>query len=280
MSRYPVNSVSFPALADVHGGTGRISKAKHIVVPDSVAREFTTQLDFTYPRYDVTVMSFQIDGNAAPNWFGVAFRSGIRSFDAVNIFFHPSPGHAGMQDGDYAAHVGDWPKLFRYAEMLGSQLAIGASNQIVIVPFFNNASYLSTGIFAPNWQEIVTDIVTAARAEALQSSMLDPVILRDVVLSDFSFGRHIMHTMRMRAPGLGGYLREIWDFDGVGPGTPYTSAGVRGILYDQHSVRDARSFHVPPQRWLGFHHKVVPSVHSNIPDMLGWHAATVSGVGL
>ena len=238
MSKYPVNPVSFPALAGVHGGTGDISSAKNIVVPDSVAKDVNTQLDFTFAHYDVTVMSFQIDGNAAPNWFGVAFRSAIRSFDSVNIFFHPNPGHAGMQDADYAAHGGDWPKLFRYAEMLGSQLAIAGNDQIVVVPFFNNASYASTGIFAPNWQEIVTDIVTAARTESQKSSMINPVVLSNVVLSDFSRGRQIMHSMRGRAPGLSGYLREIWDFEGVGAGTPYTTAGVRGILYDEHAVRD------------------------------------------
>jgi hypothetical protein len=282
MGKYQLASTPFPALntGDVrHGGTGAINSAKNLVEPWTVARDVNTQLGFQFIKYSIKVMSFEISTQEAPNWFGVSFRNGIISFDKVNIFFHPNPGGAGMTDHDYPTRSGNWPKLFRYAEMFGSQMAAAECDQITVVPFFNNSSWGGTlGLFPANWKDIVEDILNAVRTEALQLSSSDTVVLKDVVLSDFSAGRSRMQTMRARAPSLGSYLREIWDFDGVGGVPPHTAGGVRAIIYDQHAARDPHIFHVPPQRWLGFHHKLVASVHSNIPDMLAWHAATVSSV--
>ena len=280
MGQYKLIREAVPALPDVHGGTGDISASKHVVFWGSVTNDVKAQLVFNYERYMVTVMCFRAEGIGTPDWFGVCFRQGLSAFDSVNIMCHPSPGNAGMEDKDYGKRGGKWPSLFRYAEMLGSQMAIAGNNQIVVVPFFNNAAYTSTGGFGPNWQRIINDILAEVRAEANKMSMAEETVtLRNVVLSDFSFGRHLMHNLRARCPGLNTYLREVWDFDGVGPGVPYSSGSVRGILYDQHPIIDPRSYHVPPQRWLGFHHKLVPSVHSNIPDMLGVHAAKMSNVG-
>jgi len=39
--------------------------------------------------------------------------------------------------------------------------------------------------------------------------------LTDIILSDFSAGRHVMNALRA-APQMGTFLREIWDFDGAG----------------------------------------------------------------
>ena len=52
-------------------------------------------------EYSVTALSLNIDGPVSPNWFGVWYRKSIQSFDSVNIFVHPSPGHAGMKDDTY-----------------------------------------------------------------------------------------------------------------------------------------------------------------------------------
>jgi hypothetical protein len=103
--------------------------------------------------------------------------------------------------------------------------------------------------------------------------------VNDVILSNFSYGRQTMNTFKAHAPGLGSCLREIWDYDGVGGGRPHSQPGVRAIVYDQQHSRDPHAFHVPPSRWLGFHHKVIPNVHSNIPDMLACHSAFISTIG-
>lgn len=308
MSKYPLTEVSVPPLSadnKSHMGTGDFSdKHRNVVVPASVGTNVNTQLDPVFQRYDITVMAFEIDHNVAPNWFGVAFRKGIDSFESVNIFCHPSPGEAKMWDSDYLARGGEWPKLFRYVEMLGSQIAMTASssgmapsNQILIVPFFNNASYLTGGVFRTNWKEIVDDIVTEVMTKVWTelsthstsrggSTLKPPVaksgsLLKNVVLSDFSLGRQLMWTIYNSAPGITGYVREIWDFDGTGPRVPCTTGALRAIRYDQSTVRDPSAFHVPAQRWVKYHGGVVPdwhAVHGDIPYMLAWHAATVSGV--
>ena len=323
MSRYKLTQASFPPLAGTHGGTGTVGGARGLVEPWTVDHDVGKPLGFRYTKYSVTVMSFQIATPEAPNWFGVSFRPGIRAFDSVNIFCHPHPGFAKMADSDYSARKGNWPKLFRYAEMLGSQMDAAGSDLIFIIPFFTNATYTSTGVFGPNWKDIVEQILaqvsvkarvaaaasalahraphhlspanrkvlvatgdaTASAAAAIGSEAASAArsapALKHVVLSAFSRGRELMWNVRRNAPGLAGFLREVWDFDGNAGPAPYTSGGVRGILYDQAMPKgpDARSYHVPPERWVPYHHKVVENVHGNVPEMLAWHAATVSRVG-
>jgi hypothetical protein len=291
-----------------------VDSARTLVVPASVDRDLKEPLEFLFTKYSITVMSFEIETADAPNWFGVSFRRDIRAFTSVNIFCHPNPGAAGMTDDDYPTRSKLWPRLFRYSEMLGSQIDAAGSNQIVIVPFFNNASYENTGIFGSNWRDIVDQILAAVSASiqvaAAKKALTDNIgliqpskskaavakagvasaataatpidytaALQHVVLSGFSRGRGLMWTVRQKAAGIQRHLREVWDFDGVGAAPPFSSGNVRGILYDRRNdAHDARSFHVPPERWIAFHKRVVRSVHSNIPDMLAWHAASISGV--
>jgi len=112
----------------------------------------------------------------------------------------------------------------------------------------------------------------------LLQSVREPVVLKNVVLSDFSRGRQLMYSVRTRAKGLEPYLREIWDFDGKGGAPPYSTGKVRGIIYDQEFGNDPRSYHVPAPRWSRYHEKVVDP-HGLIPNMLMWHAGEQSSVG-
>jgi hypothetical protein len=126
---------------------------------------------------------------------------------------------------------------------------------------------------------------SAAAAAANGAPPAAPVALKKVVLSDFSRGRRLMLNVRANAPGLSSYLNEIWDFDGNDGALPTPTRDVRVIHYNQAHARGTwDNFHVPATRWEGFHGKELANradanVHSNIPDMLGWHAAAVSGVG-
>jgi hypothetical protein len=179
-----------------------------------------------------------------------------------------------MHDKDYETRTGEWPALFRYAQNLGFQLSAGAVDQVLVVPFFNNASYFSGGVFAQRWKEILTVIVNGARVvatvpdpkfyskvdlgvfeKALSGGTPLSVAVQNVVFSDFSFGVVLMNTLRSRMAGVGAVLREIWDFDGNGP-PPQGGKGVRVITYDQAvsnwDVRAPSSFHVPASRWSGF----------------------------
>jgi hypothetical protein len=313
MEAYTLSSKSFPPLSNSHRGTGSLSGSAHVVDPPSVDKDVKEQLEFKYLPYNIQVMSFETGAPEPPNWFGVSFRKGISSFDTVDIFCHPHPGHAGMAEGDYGARGGEWPKLFRYAEIFGRQMSIANTNHIVIVPFFTDSTYENTGIFAQNWLDLVEQIIVAVK-NASKGGALPPGpngrtpkagvteinrlvtesatrkkgrppaprtssdLLKNVVLSCFSRGRALMVNVRNRAQGLGHFLREAWDFDGVGGSPP---AGIRALLYDQQKtgVRRVNNFHVPPERWINYHTKVIPNVHGDIPLMLACHAATISRVG-
>ena len=173
MANYTLVSKDFPMEigdkgAIVHNGTGAINSSYRLVQPWTVpnAGEPHRQLHFAPMDYSITVLSLEIDTTDAPNWFGVSFRQGVQAFDSVNLVFHPSPGHAGMEDGSYQARTGPWPRLFRYAEMFGRQIAVAGKNQIVVVPFFNNASFGTGGLFTPNWKDLVTQALQIASSSS------------------------------------------------------------------------------------------------------------------
>jgi hypothetical protein len=207
-----------------------------------------------------------------------------------------------MQDTNYQNRGGNWRHLFRYAQNLGIQFAAASSSQIIVVPFFSNASYHTGGIFAPNWRQILTVIVTGVKAatgvpsafresidlqvvvDAIREHKVMPGV-QSVVLSSFSYGRVLSATSRHAMPGLHGTLREVWDFDGSGTGPPSSSSTVKVLMYDQaqmdspSSSGNATHFHVPKPRWKRFPDAMNSDIHGFIPNMLMWHAATESGVG-
>ena len=311
MGTYTLESKPFAALPSVHLGTGTFSGNAWVVDPLSVNLDVNSPLKFKNVQYKITVMSVEIATNAAPNWFGVSFRQDINSFDTVNIFCHPFP-TKGMRDEYYAARTGEWPRLFRYAQYFAWQMDIARTNHITIIPFFTAGSYANTGIFGPNWKDIVEQILALARAEASASQApagrahvantpIESVKyssgtskkgapapaadmsgrLKHVVLSDFSHGRQLMGTVRSQSPGLERFLREVWDFDGVHAHAPISP---RAILYYDLGGGGASSptnFPVPPERWQEYHHAILKKeqLHGDIPAMLACHAATISRVG-
>jgi|SRR5271166_941359 len=287
---YRYRFTEFPPLIPDHQGTGNISYSELLAQPWTVA-DVSRPLGFQWKLCKMVVMCMTIDTAHAPNWYGIGFRSGIQSFNSVNIFCHPHPGNAKMFDGDYLSRGGNWPRLFRYVQNLSCQLDAGACDQILVIPFFNNATYGTGGIFAPNWKEIVSVIVNGVKAalpldprarpyvdlRAFDNTL--PVRVENVVLSCFSFGRCLMGTLRQNMPGLGGFLREVWDFDGNGCPRPTSSSKVKAILYDQEVTNSPSAFHVPKQRWSAFPGFPKTDAHGGIPNRLMWHTTTVSAVG-
>jgi hypothetical protein len=307
MGKYTLESKPFPPLPKIHQGTGTFSGNAHVVDPSSVNQDVSAPLKFKFASYKITVMSVEIATRDAPNWFGVSFREGLNAFDTINIFCHPHPGNAGMTDADYPARTGEWPKLFRYAEIFARQMDIAQANHINIIPFFNNASYGSTGIFGPNWKDIIEQILELARSATISGravlsastsgesaiffsfkrpknfpvTPVDPSgRLQNVVLSDFSHGRTLMWTVRRQSHGMDRFLREVWDFDGVHAAAPVSP---RAFVYDQGSgvAVSPTTFHVPPERWQEYHHAILKrhELHGDLPAMLACHAATISSVG-
>ena len=159
--RYPYRFIDYPS-HPTHQGTGDITYSPTLVVPASVPGGVSNLLDFATPTCNISVLCMTIDTPQGPNWMASPFGEASSPWNSVNIFCHPHPGHAGMDDRDYQGRGGEWRSLFRYAQNLGFQIAAANSNQILVVPFFSNASYHSGGIFAPNWKEILSVIVNVS----------------------------------------------------------------------------------------------------------------------
>jgi hypothetical protein len=226
-------------------------------------------LVFLQANVHVTTKLYQISQQVVPNWFGVAIPDNVTDFSTPNIFFHPSPAQAGYKDVDYATKTGKWPELFYYMELLGYQVdgaitTFGApSNQIVIMPFLTSAA-TDTGIFAANWQGIVTDILTDVRA-SLGASGSGPVEISEVVVSSFSVGYVYSENFRRNGAGLQPLLKQVWDFDGYPKSDSsllVTTPSVTAIKYDQGS--EPGCIHVPLSRWADY--------PSPAPDPADWPA--------
>jgi hypothetical protein len=173
------------ALAEFTRGTGKQQASnKHLLNRTSVAGSgafsyLHNDVSFATLLYELVDLSNNLLGGDqfSPNWFGVAVPDGITDFTNVVIYFHPTPGQAGYQDGDYPSKTngGDpnhsnWKELLGYVDRLGSQLAgavklaSATPNQIVIVPLMRNSNVdggqaAGAGILPRQWYYIVNDIL-------------------------------------------------------------------------------------------------------------------------
>lgn len=283
MTSYTVTQISLGKSPGLDNGTGTWQDLRWVVVPGSVPPP--GRLAFTGQELNVTTMLFAIADNVVPNWFGVAIPEGISEFSNANIFFHPTPAQAGYLDSDYPTKTGKWPQLFYYMEHLGYQMDGAARNQVVIMPFLTEAA-TDTGILPGNWQQIITDILTAVR-DTVTGTAGPPVVVSSVVVSSFSAGILYSDSFRKLATVLKPLLHEVWDLDG-NYSTYHTisqhlraTAGCRVIQYDQIASNDLVSFHVPLPRWADYPAPPTTSgqVHSLISAFMFLHAATISKVG-
>jgi hypothetical protein len=283
MSKYDVAWTELDAIPGVHGGTGRQQSTNWVVVPGSVPSP--GNLRFEVADADVTTLLYAIGEPVVPNWFGVAVPHGLADFTRAHVFFHPLPAQAGYVDAQYATKAGQWPQLFYYMERLGNQLDEARRGQVIVMPFLTEAAQ-DTGVFAPNWRDIVTDILSDVRGRmgAGDGSTLE---LQQLVVSSYSVGIVYSHAFRLLAPGLAGVLAEVWDFDGAFSSEAQYSnqltstAEYRAIKYDQRYATDASAYHVPLPRWVNY---VQPprsggDVHAYIRDFMFLHASSVSEAG-
>jgi hypothetical protein len=236
-------------------------------------------------------MLFQLATPEAPNWFGVAVPQGVADFSRVHVFFHPIPYQGGYRDVDYP-HKGEngyvnvgkpWSALFYLVERLGYQSAASVQPVVVVMPFVTTAA-TDTGIFAPNWSTILSDILTDART-AVGVPGTTPVDVTELVVSSHSVGIVYSAAFRLNAPGLSGVLNEVWDFDGHTSSASALSdalvstATYQAVKYDQGG--GTGSFHVPGSRWAAFPSPTAfppytnkTDVHHLIRDFMAVHAAT------
>ena len=286
-------------------GTGLATYTPWLAKPESVP-DSSKPLTFANDERRIIVLSFTIQSQTGPTWFGVAFRENTKSFDSVNIFFHPDPSpEHGYLEKTYPARTGQWLALFRYVQNLGFQLDAGASDQILLVPLFDETSWARCGILPGNWNEIALVAINSAKAvaswqgppqgqkidytkiaqasvAAIQEGNTPITIVKDIALSCFSAGRLPMLYFYNAARGVTGLVRELWDFDGAHGSLPASSSRLTVIHYDQSTTPNAPGFHVPPSRWSSFPDgapRTFDAVHGLIPNCLFWHATTLSSVG-
>jgi hypothetical protein len=294
VSQYNIAPIHLDPIAGYHGGTGSVSRRQLVVDPSSVPGN--GPLQFLQADVHVTTMLYAINQNVVPNWFGVAIPDKVTDFSLPNVFFHPIPGQDGYVDADYFSKSGPsggpaWPDLFYYMELLGYQADAAitkfgaAANQIVIMPFLTSAA-TNAGIFAANWQGILTDILTDVR-HAMGGGGAGPVSISQVVVSSFSVGYVYSENFRAVAPGLQPLLAQVWDFDGYPKADSsklLSTAQVTAIKYDQGA--EPGCIHVPLSRWADYP-KIAPDsvdpsppqngsdVHGDIRNFLFLHAATL-----
>jgi hypothetical protein len=290
MSQYTLTEITLALIPNAHGGTGTHFSTNWVVDPGSVPG--SGLLAFNGLDVEVTTRLFMIADRVVPNWFGVAVPFGISDFTRAHIFFHPTPGQAGYNDGDYfsdsdySTKLGLWPTLFYYMERLGYQLDGARRNQVLIMPFLTEAMK-DTGILPANWQDIVTQILAAVRA-TYDPGDNSPLVISQLAVSSFSAGIIYSGNFRRTAVGLSGVLAEVWDFDGRFSSyraiseALHSTATVQAIKYDQVPSADPSSFHVPQPRWANY--AVPPAnggqVHGLIRDFMFLHASTISDVGV
>ena len=287
----------FPAFRDkdveIHKGTGNHAYDPWLVQWSTVD-DVSKPLGFEVKHCEVVVMCLTIRTSDAPNWYGDRLPAGysVVCIGSKNVFFHPSPGNAGMTDDAYQSRTGLWRRSFDMLRIL----AFSSMRVVAISSFLFHSSITRYRLHRLPICSALEGIVAVALSGAQRlfiegwkiyglpdvekGSSLSPEA-SDVVLSCFSYGRQSDQSVRQRMPGLKTCLREIWDFDDTGcRQTRQVTAKLKVISYDQQDSVFARAFHVPLRRWSGFSpFKDPPRILDGfIPSMLMWHAAEVSDV--
>jgi hypothetical protein len=248
-----------------------------------------------------------------PTRIAAVVPGGLTEFTRALIFFHPLPTkRAGYDDAQYAAQAGGWRKIYRYCDQQGVQLAASRRKLVLIFPIFSLASTESCGRFPQEWKSLVEDIMVMLRKSHAPGLAKEArPALTDVVTASFSAGVKYMHTFLTKAAGLGGLLREVYDYDGRFSSHALLSEklaihpGVKVLNYDQRPVKEGevvkefragRGIHVPEPRWRDLPNgstsfldlpedplaqPVAGSkvVHGAMPRYLMLHSLTESGVG-
>jgi hypothetical protein len=267
-------------------------------------------IELIFQRMDPSIdcFLFHINANVEPCWFGVAVPQAVRDFSHPHIFFHPQPHQAGLHDGRYANFITDpdWAAVYRYVASLGMQLAATPKKQFVIVPFLTQRICKpGVGIFNAEWLDIVKDIQDQLKRKYGLSAGGG---IEELVVSSFSAGLEYSHLFRTGGKDVQHYLREVYDFDGLGSSSAsrcssvVTRRGVRGWRYDKvgnsldlkflTAEAGQGRFHLPWERWARVTPQIKPrgpgpnlaklaeeDVHARIIQRMFYHACALSKVG-
>jgi hypothetical protein len=289
MGQFTVNSILYPA-TEKHLGTSNDAPhefLENLVLPVSVTPQIADLLMPTSAGGKFYAKLYEIP-NAMPRYYGVAFRYGITDIGTVNVFFHPSTANyrwTEMTPKDYIGLAGGWSPLFRYVQYFGVQLAAATANMVWVMPMIDSDVWPDLGTLRSSFADIMNTILVEVQKVAWpdapgQTMDRNQTALQTVILSAFSAGRIAMGGARNVA-AISNLLREIWDFDGHGGPPPAAPRGGQALLYNQDSSPGGPTlFHVPNPRWVRFSfYSPGKDMHQDIPQRLGYHAATKSAFG-
>lgn len=233
------------------------------VSPPSVVANGVLKPTFESARYRVHMFAHG-KRSFVPNRIAAVVPGGLTEFTRALIFFHPLPTkQAGYDDGQYAEQTGNWPKIYRYCDQQGLQLAAANRKIVLIFPIFNLASTDTCGAFPQEWKSLVEDIMVMLRKSHAPGLADQPKpALTDVITASFSAGVKYMHTFLNQATGLDTLLREVYDYDGRFSSHKALSESIRarqGVTvrtYDQKDVNkgdvvkeSGNGIRVPEWRW-------------------------------
>lgn len=276
--------------------TGTVTRKQVTAQPGTLRAPGLLGFDETDVSYKVRI--YEIAEPVVPNWFVVGYSTRIAQAGSVNIFFHPTPGQAGYNDGAYQAKTQKWPELIRYAHSFAGQTAAADRDVITIIPLLTQGAMGTCGIFPANWAQIVNDII-AGVAEEEGVARMSEGNFASLTVSSFSAGILYSDVFRRTAPGLAGKMTGVVDCDATFSNMPQVHnlsrtligrPGLQVVRYDQvgslnSSVTLAPNtgiYHVPIVRWRN--HAPRPTdplteLHGLIPMRVWRHACETLNIG-
>jgi len=194
-------------------------------VEDSLVSEMEFKWAGT-PVGEGDITYFQLDANVIPKYFGVLVPKGLTDFSKTHIFFHPTPGQAGYNDGTYFG-MGNWYGIFHYmTDSMAKQFCAAGMGRVLIMPLMTSSSAGDCGMFPQRWESLVGKMLGMIKSGDFSDSA-SPVSVSDTVVSSFSSGITYSHHFRGLA-GLGPKLAGVIDFDGGISSYRGFSAGLTG----------------------------------------------------
>lgn len=254
-----------------------VTMGYRVVDPSSVTRIDPVSgnlvaFDAMTPKVPFRMLMYRITRQGRIYWVGAAVPATVEAFDEAQIFFHPSPGGAGISDSDYPTFAGRWETVYRYVPLLGSQLAQSGRKQVLLVPFLAGHMYSSLGFLADDPVARISELLGLVRG-TITGDASRPAV-RAIGASSFSFGITPLATFAGKvAPS--GLLTDLTDFDGLYSNSPQKHfSGAGGAVfrrYMQGGLKPGgfRVYSAPAPRWTAFPPaaKTGHDVHALMPHL-------------
>lgn len=240
---------------------------------------------------------FELDEDVVPNWFGVLVPNGVKTFENIHLFFHPTPSNRQIDDRDYkTAGKGRFTEILHYlTDDMAIQFCAAQTGQILIMPLMTQGAADTCGILPQRWESIFIKILgQLASLEMYQVSA--PTSISSLVVSSFSNGITYSSAFRGKA-SLGTKLRGIIDFDGIISQSSSKSLALppTALRFWQSgfvgknlfALSAANSFPLPLERWQEYPNKaifkgdfryIMYMIHGTIPQTMMHFAARRTAV--